>query len=233
MCSSVHQLKPLILTPCHSGNNKNKQGFWSVMCNNVFYIYVYFLWVKLSLIETGIAAAVFQKHTLCGAPQHVSTTASRKPLELPGELLALGIAIETSHTSNMMICALLYPTLLCVCNEDFKHCRGLYLCVWWKDFSRLSPVGFRWDIGAASCGWELVCPTTNQGCQPWHDHLRNTFCLWLLRINILHAISPIFYTVIVVKNQHGLKTPEGTVQFYIYKCSCKTLMQLNLPYYWH
>lgn len=44
---------------CHTGNNK-QQAFWSFMRNNVFYIYIYFLRMKLSLIEKRIAATVFQ-----------------------------------------------------------------------------------------------------------------------------------------------------------------------------
>lgn len=86
-------------------------------------------------------------------PQHVSIIASRKPPELPGELLASGIVIERSLTR--LTAWRFVPPLMYVCDDDCEWCRGLYLCAMRRILpNSLLPVGFRWVIRAASCRWE-------------------------------------------------------------------------------
>lgn len=128
----------------------------------------------------------------------------------------------------MAICTSLYASLMYVCDEDFEWCRGLYLCAMrWIFPNSLFPVGFRWVIRAASCGW--VCftllPIRVVKCRiiTWETHFTCLFMsVWYLQ----------YFTLSMLLGQNSTLTFKMSylgLFFFNWKCICK---ESEPPFLW-
>lgn len=111
---------------------------------------------------------------------------------------------QSNQFSSTAICSPVPLSCMCITSisSGVDDC-----CMWWKDFSQLSWLGYRSDIRAESCRWEHVSSATNQGCQVCHNHLTTTFgvCATAQK-SILHMISSIFYIILPLSQKSDIKT---------------------------